>query len=448
MPTSSSAAAMPVMQSERIDIIDSLRGFAILGILLMNIPGFGLPGPVGNDPSIWNESATIHYKIWFLVDWFPEGTQRAIFSMLFGAGIIMFVTRQEKRLPGLMAADYFFRRQLWLLVFGLIDIYILLWWGDILFDYACYGMIMFTFRKLSPKALIMGAVICMLLMLVRENRDLYQEKQTIWRGEKVAAIDTTKVKLTELQKERLGAYTEFKESSTKESKLKRVERSIRKTTGDYETLYNFRTNMYLNFMLLHFSYMGIWDVLLFMFLGMAFYKMDILTGKGSYRLYWIMAIVGLGLGLFLSYLRLLPLIQSRFNYFDYTKRINFEFYTLSRILRGLGIFAAMILLYKSGWCKWLFRLFRPVGQMAFTNYLTQSLICGIVFYGIGFGMIGKMQRSEIYIVVGCIWVLQITWSHLWLRYFNFGPLEWAWRSLTYWKRQPMRKSRSDLRAVN
>ena len=82
---------------------------------------------------------------------------------------------------------------------------------------------------------------------------------------------------------------------------------------------------------------------------------------------------------------------------------------------------------------------RPVGQMAFTNYLTQSILCGLVFYGVGFGLYGKLERHEVYYVVAAVWILQIIWSNIWLRYFNFGPLEWAWRSLTYWKRQPFKK---------
>jgi uncharacterized protein len=95
-----------------------------------------------------------------------------------------------------------------------------------------------------------------------------------------------------------------------------------------------------------------------------------------------------------------------------------------------------MLLYKSGLFKWLFALMRPVGQMAFTNYLMQSLICGLIFYGIGFGMYGKLERIEIYYVVAAVWAIQIIYSHIWLHYFRFGPLEWLWRSLTYWKKQP------------
>ncbi len=431
--------AAPVSQSERITIIDSLRGFAILGILLMNIPGFGLPGPAGFDPTVRNEIGTINFTVWRIVEWIPEGTQRALFSMLFGAGVILFIERQGKKVEGIRPADYFVRRQLWLMFFGLIDVYLLLWWGDILFDYGAYGLIIFTFRKLSPKGLIIAASVCFLFMLARETRDLYQDKVMIRKGERIAAIDTTKTKLTPQQKEDLGAMTEFKENSKHEKKVKKMEKAIRKTTGSYAELYEFRTGIYME-VLVRFMYMYIWDVLFFMFLGMAFFKLGILTGQAPIKIYWLLAIVGLGLGLAVSwYLRLQPLIKYQFNWFEYTKNTKFEWYTISRTLRALGIFGLLMLLYRSGVFKWLFALMRPVGQMAFTNYLTQSLICGIIFYGVGFGLYGKLQRYEVYYVVGAIWLLQIIWSHIWLRFFYFGPLEWLWRSLTYWKKQPFVK---------
>lgn len=432
----SAVIAAPVPQSERISLIDSLRGFAILGILLMNIPGFGLPGAAGFDPTIRNEAGTVNFEVWRWVELIPEGTQRAIFSMLYGAGIVLFVSRLERRVDGIAPADYFMRRQLWLMVFGLIDIYVLLWWGDILFDYACYGMIMFTFRKLSPKALLIGAGICFLFMIARENRDLYLDKKVIHKGELAAAIDTTTTKLTEQQKEELGAMTDFKENSSKEKKIKKMERAIRLTNGSYEQLYEFRTELRHQTML-RYLYTMAWDVLLFMFLGMAFYKLNILTGQARISVYWLLAVIGLGAGMLVSWWKTQFTIQHQFNWYELVKDLPFEAYTVSRTFRALGIFGFLILLYRSGLFKWLFALMRPVGQMAFTNYLTQSLLCGIIFYGVGFGWYGKMQRYEVYLVVGAIWLLQITWSHVWLRFFRFGPFEWAWRSLTYWKKQPM-----------
>ena len=433
------ALAAPLSQQERIIILDSLRGFAILGILLMNIPGFALPDPVMYDPSVLNEWGTVNYKSWYFINWFMEGSQRAIFSMLFGAGIILFITRQEKKTEGLWPTDYFLRRQLWLLVFGLFNAFVLLWFWDILFQYAIIGIIMFAFRRLSPKALIIGAALSLLLMTVRENVDFYRQKQVISKGEQVAKMDTTTTKLTDDQKEALGAMTGFKEKASPEAKKKQMEKNLAVVRGGYCDFYKYQSERSF-YGEVHYTYDGLWDIMVFMFLGMAFFKNGVITGQASTKVYWGLFIGGLGIGLILSYFRLQPLIDYAFNRFDYTKNVSFEFYEISRTFRALGIFGLLMLLYKSGWFKWLFALMRPVGQMAFTNYLMQSLLVGLFFYGIGFGMYGKLQRHEMYYVVGVTWILQIIWSHTWLRYFRFGPLEWAWRSLTYWKKQPMKKS--------
>lgn len=429
----------PVSQQERIVILDSLRGFAILGILLMNIPSFALPPPVNHDPSVLNEWGSIDFTTWFVVDLVPEGTQRAIFSMLFGAGILLFIGGKEKRLDGMMPADYFFRRQLWLIVFSLFDVFVLLWSGDILLDYACFGMIMFAFRNLPPKRLLIGAAFCFIFMLARENRNLYLDKETIHRGELVAAIDTTKTKLSLIQKDQLTAMQDFKKRNSVESKLKRMEKNIKKNTGSYKVLYEYRTSRYIDD-LVQYLFLGLWDVLLFMFMGMAFLKMGILTGQASVKIYLWMTVIGLGVGLTISYFRLQQMIDAKFNWYDYTKQVWFSSYELSRTFRSIGIFGFIMLLYKSGLFKWLFALLRPVGQMAFTNYLMQSLMCGLFFYGVGLGMFGKLQRHEIYYVVAAVWAIQIIYSNIWLYFFRFGPMEWAWRSLTYWKKQPMKKN--------
>ncbi|HEX7846132.1 MAG TPA: DUF418 domain-containing protein [Chitinophagaceae bacterium] len=436
----------PVSQRERIVILDSLRGFAILGILLMNIPSFAMPSPSGHDPSVFNEWGTIDFITWKIVDLFPEGTQRALFSMLFGAGILLFIGGKEKRLDGMMPADYFFRRQLWLIVFSLFDVFILLWSGDILLDYAIIGMIMFAFRNLPPKKLLIGAGLCFVFMMATENRNLYQDKEIIHLGEKVAAIDTTKTKLTLIQKEQLSAMEGFKSRNTTESKLKSTQKSMEKNTGSYHDLYKYRTDRYLS-QLVTYLYFGIWDVMLFMFLGMAFFKMGILTGQASVKTYVWMTVIGLGVGLTVSYFRLQQQVDAKFNWYEHAKNTWFSMYELSRTFRSIGILGLIMLLYKSGWFKWLFGLLRPVGQMAFTNYLMQSLLCGLFFYGVGFGMFGKLHRHEVYYVLAAIWVLQIIYSNIWLRYFRFGPMEWCWRSLTYWKKQPFKKSRTNTDAT-
>lgn len=448
MNTNLSSAAAPASQAERIVIIDSLRGIALLGILLMNIPYFGLPDPSADNLMVRHEMHSINQQVWYGINWILEGSQRAIFSMLFGAGVILFISRLEKRTSGMVPAEYFIRRQLWLLVFGLFDAFVLLWPGDILFQYAIAGVIVFVFRKLPPRWLIIAAGVSLLLMTVRENRDSYKDRRVIAKGEAIASMDTTKVKLTEQQKEDIAAMTAFKEKSDSASLQKEMNKNLRQVRGGYGDVYENISNLSTRGEFFY-TYYYIWDVLLFMFLGMAFFKTGVLTGEAPVKVYWWLFVVGGGVGLLLSYFRLQPLLQYQFNQYNYTKHVRLEYYELSRTFRSLGVFGLIMLLYRSGWFRWLFALTRPVGQMAFTNYLMQSLLCGLFFYGIGFGMYGMLQRYEIYFVVGGVWVIEIIWSHLWLGYFRFGPMEWLWRSLTYWKRQPMlREKQGELIAAS
>jgi uncharacterized protein len=103
--------------------------------------------------------------------------------------------------------------------------------------------------------------------------------------------------------------------------------------------------------------------------------------------------------------------------------------------------SAIILLYKSRYVEPLFRRLEAVGQMALTNYIMQSVICTLVFFGYGLNYYAELDFYQIYFIVLAIWALQLIVSPLWLRFFFYGPLEWVWRSLTYWRRQSFRRSR-------
>ena len=359
--------------------------------------------------------------------------------MLFGAGMLLFIDRLEKKTEGIMVAEYYFRRQLWLLLFGLLNAYVLLWFWDILYAYAILGMMIFAFRRMISKSLILLSGICLLMMTVRENVDFLREKNSIIRGEEIAAIDTTTTKLSTIQQEELQEMLNFKKSSTVESRMERIEKNTRLVLWSYGDLYKVHGDRSFDGQTLGMIHFLFWDILVCMFLGMAFYKKGIITGEHPTWIYWWLFLVGMGIGLPLSYLRLKPMIAYEFNDYEITKHGSFAFYELSRICRSLGIFGFIVLLYKSGWFNWLFAMMRPVGQMAFTNYLMQSFLCGLVFYGVGFGLFGKLQRFEIYYVLAAVWMFQIIFSHLWLRYYRFGPLEWVWRSLTYWQKPPMRR---------
>jgi uncharacterized protein len=440
--------AAPIQPNERIDILDSLRGIAVLGILLMNMPYFALPSPAQFwDLGVLNEMGTINEKVWLVVTGVFNGTMRALFCVMFGAGIIMFTERKEKKIGGVMSADYYHRRHLWLMLFGLIHCYVLLWPGDYLFLYACCGLLLFTFRKLSSKGLLLAAAFCLLCMITRENVDLNRDKQIIITGEQISKIDTTVSKLSIEQKEKLATTLAFKNRSKLESRKLQMESNLRKVRGNYSDFYKYWSDFGFS-IITTMLYTHIWDLLVFMFIGMAFYKNGVLTGTVSSKVYWIMLIAGFGAGLFLSWIRIDLMLQTEFNRYDYTKAAGFGFSEISRVLRSLGIFAFIMLLFKSGLFKWLFTLMKPVGRMAFTNYVTQSILMGAFFYGIGFSMFGKLERYEIYYVVGVAWIIQIAWSHLWLRYFQFGPFEWAWRQLTYWKRFPIKSKPTSIAAAD
>ena len=433
---------IPINQLNRIFIIDSLRGIAVLGILLMNISGFGLPSVINEDPSQLNETG-INYYCWYIFGHGVfEGTFRSIFSMLFGAGTIIYIGNMEKRTEGQMPSEMFVRRQLWLLLFGLFNAFILLWYGDILFHYAVCGIILIAFRSLPPRHLLIASAICLLLLTVRSNIDFYNNQKIVDRGEKIEAIDTAINKLTDNQKAMRSAIEAIKSTSNQAKKQEKIEDELKQYRSGYSQLYKFQRNRTISAETYGLYYFHFFDVLIFMFLGMAFLKLGILQGEGKIRVYMFMAITGLLIGLPLSRLYLHPFIKYHFNSYEILKHTGFEFYELQRFMRSIGIFGLIMLLYKSSFLNRLFIWMQPVGQMAFTNYLTQSFMCGLYFYGFGFGMFGRLQRYELYYVVCLIWFIQILWSNLWLRYFCFGPIEWLWRSLTYWKIQPFRKETS------
>ena len=435
--------AMPLGQHERIIFLDSLRGIAVLGILLMNIPGFGLAHLLTFDVSVLREKG-LNFFSWYVFG--PgafEGSFRAIFSMLFGAGIIMFISRLEKRMKKFKAVEFFFRRQLWLLLFGLFNVYLLLWPWDILFTYAISGLILFSLCNLKTNYLLAGAGICLLLITAGENLKLYEQKAVITKAEKIVTSHTTKIKLTVTQNEYLDAVNAIKQRSDVDQKKKKIERQTAEMRGTFSEIYRARREMSGEDEMKDLTNFLIPDVLLFMFIGMAFFKKGILQGEAKTKLYLWMTALGLGVGLPLSYFYLQPGIYYQHNYFEIIKHKNFEFYELQRFAHSIGVFGLIMSSYKSGWFKGLFLLMQPVGQMAFTNYLMQSFLCGLFFYGVGFGMFGKLQRYELYFVVPAVWIFEIAMSHVWLQYFQFGPFEWTWRSLTYWKLQPIRKNKKD-----
>jgi uncharacterized protein len=421
--------SQPLQKKERILFLDSIRGIALLGILLMNSMAQSQAHQYYDKMDLSQPITGANFYAWVGEMFFFEGTMRGLFSILFGAGTILLLVRLTKTRPGLEPADIFYRRLLWLLVFGLINAFVFLWPGDILYPYALCGLLLFPFRNLSPKNFLWIAFALLLIGTYRENSDLYRHKGIINKGLAVQAMDTTKIKMTDQQK-------------SKEGIAKGAKEEVKKITGQ-SYLSIFRYYLGVNMMIESTAFYKFfwWDILLFFFMGMAFYKSGFLLGKKSNLVYFLMALIGIGSGLLINYFFVKEQYNLRFDNYEFTQRWKFSYYEIRRVLQTTGYLSLLILLYKLIPFKKLMNIFAPVGQMAFTNYLSQSIITSIFFYG--FNWFGRLQRYEVYYVVAAIWLLQIIFSNIWLRYFRFGPFEWLWRSLTYLQKQPMRRQKQE-----
>ncbi len=430
--TSELQAVAPVGKRERISAVDTLRGFALLGILVMNIAYFGLPEQAYMYPVVAGGSSGWNYATWFIVFSLWEGKMRGMFSLMFGASVYLLVDRLSRKGAAAEAADIHYRRMLWLLLFGTIHAY-LIWDGDILFFYALSGLVLYPLRKLSPKRLLVAAGVLFLLNSSFNAIVYFHIHNLEAEYQKVGAEEKAGKKLTREQQDVKKEWTSTAERYFPlAEELQKIYDAHR---GGYLALLRYRAAL-----VFHFHGKPIYfppfyfDFLGMMVAGMALIKMNVISGGRSRSFYGWMMLLGFGIG-FASHGAIAWLVAREG--FSVTSRYGVRpFYELGR-LATFGYCGLLLLLIKSGWWRALTSRLAAVGQMAFSNYILTSLICTTIFEGYGFGLYGKLERWQLYLVPPGVWLVQLTLSPIWLRHFRFGPLEWCWRSLTYWRIQPM-----------
>ena len=426
----------PVALSERIQTIDVVRGMALLGILLMNIPFFGQAFQLEAEPL--RHPGTTDYNVFTFITILFEGKMRALFSMLFGAGLLIFIGRKEAS-EGSRAADFYYRRLLWMVLFGVIHEYVLMWVGDILFDYAIAGLFLFPFRNLRPRQLLIFALVCVAIGGIKAERRTLQLREKREKYVQVVALEKAHKKLTDAQKKDKEAWEKVEKDFKPDPKA--VAEFNQNMRSDYGTVYKTLEPENIRFHSM-FLYLGIWDMLSMMLLGMALFKWGFFSNKLPTRTYWLTLLAGYGIGIPLSAVDLSLFEQLVTNpvAFADTQWISPNLgYDVQRALIGIGHASVLLLIYRSGLVPWLMRALSNVGQMAFSNYILQTLCCTLFFNGYGFGYFGKLPYHQLYYVVAVVWIINLIFSAVWLQFFRFGPLEWGWRSLTYWQRQPLRK---------
>jgi uncharacterized protein len=431
--------AAPVSDAQRLRLLDALRGVALLGILLMNISIFALPNYYSE--SFKSDPTSVNFWLNAVITVLFEGKMRALFGVIFGAGVLLFVSKKEQ--TGRPVAGLFYRRMMWLVLFGLIHAQLLLWIGDILYLYGFCGMVVYLFRKVKPAYLILGVPLVAVVDFTAGT--LYYREI---RSDRIAYAEASKAAtggqaLTAAQTEALEKWRELERTLI--PNREDVKENTRKMKSDYSTVASYVRPLAFKFETL-FLPIIIWDSLALMLLGLALFRWGFLSGKWANRGYWKVVALGYGIGL--------PLVCYSF-YEDYVNKPNLEatlsrmevvpvewvglIYPFQRISLVMAHVSAVILFCKAGYARPLFRRLGAVGQMAFTNYIMQSVICTLVFFGYGLNYYAELEFYQTYFVVLAIWALQLIVSPLWLKFFLYGPLEWVWRSLTYWRLQPFRR---------
>lgn len=425
-------AAAPIGGNERNTAIDTLRGVAVLGILVMNIYAFAMSFAAYQYPLADGGTEWYNVGTWFFTHLFFDQKFLTIFSVLFGAGLVMIAARAEA--SGTSCRGVWFRRCFWLLVIGALHGY-LLWFGDILFHYALMGLLIYWFRNRSPRALIIIA--CILLpigMLAAFGGGMYMQGLKT----SVSELQQREAAGEELSEEQGMRLMEWDEIS---GLMKPFEQQVIDDTsaykGDYKRIVAYRMPTVVMMQTMGTLWFILWRAGGLMLLGMALMKTGVLAGQKSREFYRRMMHIGYGIGL--------PIVafgawQQWTHDWDmfWLMRVGIAPNYVGSLFVAAGHIGLVMSIVKSGGLASLMRRFAAVGRMAFTNYLLHSIILTTIFYGYGFGLYGTIPRIWQMGFVVAVIGFQLWLSPWWLARFRFGPAEWLWRSFTYWRLQPMR----------
>jgi uncharacterized protein len=404
----------------RIASLDIIRGVAVMGIFSVNVIAFAMIEQAYLNPAMDGGTTGADLATWLANNIVIDGKMRSLFSMLFGASMLLVIERAEA--SGLDGATIHFRRMVVLLLFGLAHFY-LVWFGDILALYALVGMIAFFWHAKSARVLAIWAV-------------------TLFVGSSIFfATFSAHLMTLDVAAHQVGATAE---TIAEWNETVRWGAIPAHEAATLETIHRGSFGIRLKYMLdehladpfVQLVFIG-WETLALMLLGMAAYKAGFLTGDWDDRRYRKVALAGIGIGGAISIALSLWVWKSGF----YLPLVfaNFAVATpFTHVPMALGYAALIILLSRD--MGPLARRVAAVGRCAFTNYLGTSLIASAIFYGWGFGQFGHWSRSEAWLLVPVFWLAMLAWSKPWLDHFRYGPFEWAWRSLARGSPQPWRRT--------
>jgi uncharacterized protein len=405
--------ASPVTETERIDLIDILRGFALLGILSVNMAFFSHP-LLATASGLARGSGALDTLAEFVVAWLATGKFYPLFSFLFGLGVSIQLERAAAR--SLDFRRYFVRRMLILLGFGLAHA-LLVWNGDILVVYAIVGLLLFLLRNARPRTLLIwAAILFAILLAVGLGNAIVSIAVILAMGPALASLDIA-ASLDVINRLAIETYAR----------------------GSWGQIFIWRAVEWLVMALSSLFNAGPHIFGLFM-LGLYAGKTRLLSDAQAHANLLRKALVwGLLIGLPANLLLALARSSANGNMLSPLLLLTQPLLLLCGPLLTAGYIGLFAMLARGPARLGLLQPLAAAGRMALSNYLMQSIICTTVFYSYGLGLFGKVGAFAGLALTLGLWLAQLIFSLLWLRAFRFGPMEWLWRSLTYGRRQPMRR---------
>ncbi len=480
MSTEDLQSLAPVTDDARIDVMDILRGFALLGIILMNIEWFNRSA---TDMRTFDVSLTgLDHAVGWLIRAFVEGKFYKLFALLFGMGFAVMLLRAKE--VGRPFGAWFARRMLVLMLIGYAH-ETLLWGGDILHDYAFAGLVflgwvyLFETRWLrrfnTPAAFLKIGVVWLLLPFItvtfagiglgmRSNHDDITQQ---WQRdvEIAAAVEQRLAEpapenevpddddaTTEAQPEDEAEPEELSPAELMEKEIKEwVDYERKSTLRAAEQVEIMSGGSYLGAVRYRISHlrrdagnMVFFTLVLLIpifLVGYWFIASGVLKHHREHQqLFRSLAIVGMVFGTMLSVGSLLIMQHPIWDISNSIGSLTFWMSNLGQLLLTAGYLGLIVVLVGQSWCSRVLNWLAPFGRMALSNYIMQTVILVLLFYGHAGGLYGELSRAPQMLVGATIVVLQIALSAWWLKRFRFGPLEWLWRSATYMSWQPLKKS--------
>ena len=409
------------MTAPRITTIDAVRGVAVMGILLMNIVAFAMPGTAYVDPGFYGGATGANWAVWAVNFIIADGKFRGLFTMLFGASTVIIAERALA--SGQNPTRIHLARMFWLFVIGMIHAY-LIWYGDILVLYAICGSLAFAVWRWSLRALLIVGVVLLLAQLAL-GLSTYSAVRSLQVSAEQAGASATAIE----------EWNNIRSQFEPPPALR--EQELAAYRGGYAANLAQRVPTAILFQT-QLEILSIPDTLALIMIGMALFRLGFFSGAWSMRRYAMIAGFGYAAAIPPDIFLMNWLSQNNFSGVT-ALAIDAVHLAVLRPPVALAHASVIILIMNSGIMPNLARRLAAVGQMAVSNYVGTSILCTTLFYGFGFGLFGHLERWQLYPVVAAIWIVMLLGSKLCLDHYRYGPLEWLWRSLARWQRQPFRR---------